>query len=187
MKFLNVVIQNVLRVNQTSGACSKRTFGGEKNPTNHRSIKHSYHIVLGYFNNAYRTNFQLILYLFKCVKLNQIFKRSNWWLSDSTDHVPIRFLCQQQLCLRTVPDIKVVQARWLSWPHNWSTTSYSPSSLIFVQVLCNLSNKMGWHTTMSHPHLFSCCKQDICQAPILDSLSFSWYYAQFYWSCQNSH
>jgi hypothetical protein len=37
----------------------------------------------------------------------------------------------------------------------------------FLQQFCSslhyLSPKMGWHTSMSHPHLFSCCMRDILQ------------------------
>lgn len=63
----------------------------------------------------------------------------------------------------------------------------------FCSNLHCLTARRGWHTGMSHPHLFSWCMRDILQqrskeqAWTLGSLNqrFPRFYAQFYWSCQN--
>ena len=63
----------------------------------------------------------------------------------------------------------------------------------FCSSLHYLTAKMGWHTGMSHLHLFTCCMRDILQqrskvqAWNFGSLNqcFPQFYAQFYWSCQN--
>ena len=127
-------------------------------------------------------------------------------LPSSNECVPFPFLCQE-LCLCTT-----VLAVWfvtcgMYTPQEEISVSGQVTQLAtppvhhllpyFVDNFCSslhyLTAKMGWHTGMSHPHLFSCYMRDILQqsskvqAWTFVSLNqyFPQFYAQFYWSCQN--
>jgi hypothetical protein len=159
----------------------------------------------------YNINFHLTLYIFKCVQLSHMFEMTTLWLYctrlSSNECVPCPFLCQQ-LCLWTIlaavlfvicgmynpqEAIKVFQVRWLSWPHHWSTTSYPPSLISFVQVYTiSLPQLRGTQTC--HIHICSLVAWGTSSnraakgklglwVPL--NLCFPWFYAQFYWSCQN--